>query len=571
MPKRKCVVLSVKAKNDLLDDLERGVPVSECVAKYGIAKQTISDIKKKKEQIRAYAKEAKRGASISDPSLSKKRFKVGHYGAVEEATVRWFRQQESVGITIRSFELKNAALRLATQMGVKGFSASDGWLHRFRRRHGLFPKRAYGESGSATTQDIDPFRHDLNKLISDEGLLWSQVYNMDETGLFWRALPQDTHVMGMATKAKGRKLDKSRISVLCGANADGSHRLKPVVVGKSARPRCLKDCLNKLSCHYYNSKNAWFTCFIFEDCFFKHIVPEIIAYQRDVLKISYDRIRAVVLLDNAPAHPSKEKLVAHNGKIRVMFLPPNTTALIQPMDQGVIHAVKLGYRRLFLSEVMVVEESVRDEEEETDTRGVQTLENLRTYNLKQAISNFGEAWKALKATTLANAWKRLLFDVDVPVVDFDGFEVADFQKMFTSGGENVGEEEVREWLEKDEGDPGHHILTESEIIDSVTKVESDNDGSDDDDEQTSFSIKLTTARSYCDALIQLIDIRSKDFSHDAYYNLRAVRREIIELQHASGKQTKISSFFRSRTPTPTPEPQPSTSRVSAPLPLSDSE
>ena len=579
MGKRKLTILSLKTKNELLDELERGVPVVELVAKYGVAKQTISDIKKKKEEIRAFNKVA---SSCTDPSFSKMRLKSGHYSKVEEATVKWFMQQESVGVSVRSFELKNAAFRLAKQMGVKGFTASDGWLHRFRRRHCLFSKRAHGESGSAKVSDIDPFRTELNKLIADEGLLMSQVYNMDETGLFWRSLPVSTHVMGRVTKAKGRKLDKTRISILCGANADGSHRLTPVVVGKSARPRCLKDVMHKLTCHYYNSINAWFTAGIFETCFYKNIVPEIVAYQRDILHIPEDRIRALILLDNAPAHPSKEKLIGHKGKIRVMYLPANTTSLIQPMDQGVIHAVKLGYRRLFLSEVMVVEETA-DDEEEGDTRGLRTLDNLKAYNLKQAIFNFGEAWNQVKVSTLANAWKRLLFDVDAPVVDFEGFEVSDFEKMFKTSGERAGEEDVRDWLEMDEGDPGHHLLTDTEIIEAVNNEgEVIDDDSDDDDEVTTFSLKLSTARDYLDQLIQFVDTKSREFSLDDYHSLRSVRRKVIDMQHATGKQTKISSFFRSRTPTPnptpvqSPEPQPSTSgsRVSpppTPQPLSDSE
>ena len=118
-----------------------------------------------------------------------------------------------------------------------------------------------------------------------------------------------------------------------------------------------------------------------------------------------------------------------------MFLPANTTSLIQPMDQGVIHAVKLIYRRLFLSEVLVVEETPDDLLE--DTRGQRTLNKLRAYSLKQAIYNFCEAWKQMKVSTLANAWKRLLFDVDVPVVDFDGFKITDFARMFRAGGEDT--------------------------------------------------------------------------------------------------------------------------------------
>ena len=147
---------------------------------------------------------------------------------------------------------------------------------------------------------------------------------------------------------------------------------------------------------YHSSGKGWFNAFNFEEMFFKHIIPAILRHQRDVLKIVEDRIRALILLDNAPTDPSMGRLVAHNGRIRVIFLPRNTS-LKQPMDQGVIHAVKLIYRRLFLSEVLVVEETPEDLVE--DTRGHCTLNNLRAYNLKQAIFNFSKAWKQVKTTT----------------------------------------------------------------------------------------------------------------------------------------------------------------------------
>ena len=86
-------------------------------------------------------------------------------------------------------------------------------------------------------------------------------------------------------------------------------------------------------------------------------------------------------------------------------------------------------------------------------------------------------------------------------------------------------------------------------------------------------------------------IRPKEFSIVDYDQLRSIRRKVIELQHTTGKQTSITSFFRSRTPTlsttpvtsPEPSatnpqlpfypgsPQPSTSGVQQPFPLLDSE
>ena len=53
--------------------------------------------------------------------------------------------------------------------------------------------------------------------------------------------------------------------------------------------------------------------------------------------------KALLLLDNAPSHPGTDALVSEN--IRAKFLPPNTTSLVQPMDQGVLESFKRRYNR----------------------------------------------------------------------------------------------------------------------------------------------------------------------------------------------------------------------------------
>ena len=48
-----------------------------------------------------------------------------------------------------------------------------------------------------------------------------------------------------------------------------------------------------------------------------------------------------LVIDNCPAHPHIENLKA----IKLFFLPPNTTSITQPMDQGVIKSLlKAKYR-----------------------------------------------------------------------------------------------------------------------------------------------------------------------------------------------------------------------------------
>lgn len=78
-------------------------------------------------------------------------------------------------------------------------------------------------------------------------------------------------------------------------------------------------------------------------------------YQEEVLKLDSEEVKALFLLDNEPAHPSTDKLISDEGKIRVMFLLPNTTSIIQPKDQGVIVACKKLYHisKTYLDEVAI--------------------------------------------------------------------------------------------------------------------------------------------------------------------------------------------------------------------------
>ena len=46
-----------------------------------------------------------------------------------------------------------------------------------------------------------------------------------------------------------------------------------------------------------------------------------------------------LVIDSCPAHPHTENLKA----FKLFFLPPNTTSITQPMDQGVIRSLKAKY------------------------------------------------------------------------------------------------------------------------------------------------------------------------------------------------------------------------------------
>ena len=129
-----------------------------------------------------------------------------------------------------------------------------------------------------------------------------------------------------------------------------------------------------------------------------------------------------------------------------------------------IMACKRWYTRKYLDEVLVV---IEDEAE--DTRGLRTLNNIKTYSIKSAIFNFASAWKQVRISTLANCWKKLLLDVD-PELDFKGFEAQDFHRIFQASGErDVSLDDVENWLEDNNAGPGYQVLTIGEIADTVAE------------------------------------------------------------------------------------------------------
>ena len=95
-------------------------------------------------------------------------------------------------------------------------------------------------------------------MIKEKNLIPEQIYNADETGLLWKGLPQRTLVSFCETSAPGFKKAKDRLTVLGCTNASGTHKLKPVLTGKSAKPRCFKHVnMDALPVIYKSQRNAW--------------------------------------------------------------------------------------------------------------------------------------------------------------------------------------------------------------------------------------------------------------------------------------------------------------------------
>lgn len=85
--------------------------------------------------------------------------------------------------------LQEKAARVAEALEVSGeqFKASNGWLDRFKRRTGIKAKFISGESRDVREEMVDSWRERLPVIF--QGWHPRYIWNMDETGQFFRALP----------------------------------------------------------------------------------------------------------------------------------------------------------------------------------------------------------------------------------------------------------------------------------------------------------------------------------------------------------------------------------------------
>src|SRR6185295_7915472 len=109
---------------------------------------------------------------------------------------------------------KQLADGLEVPDGTLEFSA--GWLQKFKKRNGIHQQKLHGEASSADLEAINDALPLLKSICENYPL--ERIYNMDETGLFYRLEPDRT----LAThRLFGRKKNKERLSIALCANADG--------------------------------------------------------------------------------------------------------------------------------------------------------------------------------------------------------------------------------------------------------------------------------------------------------------------------------------------------------------
>ena len=155
------------------------------------------------------------------------------------------------------------AKEIATRLGIDGFEGSSDWLTKWKGRYNIKTIHVCGESGDVCGESgyvsggtISSWKERLPKLL--QGYKAEDIFNLDETGCFWRALPES----GFGERGKkhsGGKKSKKRITIAFLVSATGVKET-PIVIWNSKSPRCFRGFdVRSLPVKYYSQSKSWMT------------------------------------------------------------------------------------------------------------------------------------------------------------------------------------------------------------------------------------------------------------------------------------------------------------------------
>lgn len=252
MSQKKRKVFTIEEKSHIIWRLENGESNSEIAKECGVSHSTVSTIWKNREKIKAL---------FENNSLKLKRSRTSEHKVIEDALLTWFKHQRANNVPISGPIVQQKANDFARLAGKENFECSSSWVQRFRARHNIVAGKVCGEvAGVPEGVTEEWLSHKWPALC--EGYSPEEIFNADETGLFYNLTPDKT-LKFKGEECKGGKLSKTRITVLVAANMTGTCKKKLLVIGKAKQPRCFKN-VHSLPVTYENNTRSWMTSLIFE-------------------------------------------------------------------------------------------------------------------------------------------------------------------------------------------------------------------------------------------------------------------------------------------------------------------
>lgn len=516
--KRKRVSITLETKYKIIQLIDQKVSNEDILKKFrNEIRDTynISKIKKnRKDIVSAYE---------SSTSTKVKSLKTSKYPDIEKGLLEFILKCNTIGIPVNTLLLKEKANEFAIKLGYTEFKSSEGFISRFKKRNGVIFKTVHGEA-NGVSEDIcsDWVNNKLPELIKD--FKPEDVFNGDEFGLFWRMFPNKTYII-KGQKFKTGKKSKERISVFICANMSGTEKMKPIVIGKYKKPHCFRG--KSIPVIYRNNPTSWMQTDIFTEF--------LTDFNRKMIK--EDR-KVALIIDNCPSHP----FIALSN-VKLIYLPPNTTSRLQPLDMGVIHSLKSLYRIKIVQKLLALIEQKSEP-------------NPKDIKLIDALVMLKSSWAEVSEKTIQNCFAKSGFKLqtddnetqndDTIEETNDPFIWNELTNRMGLEGENFedyvnSDNDIFTAAELSDDTIIENIVNSEEALDTDIVIENEEE-SDSESEDTEEPVKLN------DVLNAFSQIRKYIFQCDSLEsNLTVIdnlEKDIFNNRFNNTIQKKITDYFK---------------------------
>ena len=188
-----------------------------------------------------------------------RRCRKGPQPALEAVLSEWVHSRQLdrqcvTGDLIRQKEvrLKEEIKNSRTEDNKLDMKFTVGWLSKFQKRWNLRSRRRYGESGDADMESVRDCVPSLASLV--QSYHPNDVWNADETGLYYQMLPDRTI---SHAPLPGRKKAKVRLNLLVCSKASGIEKFPLMIIGQARKPRAFKGKTGQeLGFDYWHNRKA---------------------------------------------------------------------------------------------------------------------------------------------------------------------------------------------------------------------------------------------------------------------------------------------------------------------------
>lgn len=400
-------IIDLETKVKVIRFYEGGKSVSVIARLLDMPQSTIATILRNRDKL---TEAAKGSASMKLTRLTKMR--EGPISDMESLLMSWIEEEARNGNTLTASAIKAKAKSVFEMLKEKAgpdcdveFSASSGWYMRFKNRYSV---DSVVDSISADIKTVDEFAETLDELISEGGYVPEQIFNMDDTYLFWKRIPLE------GVNDKKPEPSKDVVTVLLGGNAAG-YKLKPLVVWSN------NDVPEKTDLPVHCKSRLKLMQHVFHEIFLSLYIDEIKKYCAD-RSVPF---KVLLLVDGSH--------FVSVDDVKVVVLPQPAKKLVQPTDQGMFAAFKAYYLQRTLT---ALQESNKV-----------AFEFWKEYDAYRFMNNIALAWDDVPKECMTGVWRKIL--TRFPIEPWNDDEIVKIAKSVMEAAEtlNINESEEVEILE----------------------------------------------------------------------------------------------------------------------------